>query len=163
MPVEAAEKTTVAVVATAFDERTSGYGCRPDGCTAENTRDNNLDANSRWSCKGDLVEAGSRCCIEYYLSEPQDIVGMDIAFYKGTENVRMLNVYNDGVFNAQLESSGSTSGYQGFVVTTEATGVLGVCLDDSESNPGTTWLSLTEVRNRMFLNILLEFLLKLSD
>lgn len=142
--VEAGERTTVAVTATAFDERTSDPGCSPDGCTAENTRDSSLDANSRWSCRGDLVGGDGGCCVEYSFEEPQDIVRMDIAFHRGAENVRTLDVFNNGEFLSQIESSGSTLGYQEFVVNTDETAGLSLCLADPETNTR-TWLSMTEV------------------
>lgn len=143
--------------AVAFDERTAGSGCSPDGCTAENTRDDSLDANSRWSCKGDLVKGGGRCCIEYSFVEPQDIVNMNIAFHKGTERTRALDVYNNGDLFTEIESSGSTNGYQGFVLDSDETADLTLCLDDSMS--GSDWLSITEVG--AFLSLRFIFLFRL--
>ncbi|CAN0537357.1 unnamed protein product, partial [Scytosiphon promiscuus] len=72
----------------------------PDGCTPENTRDTSLDANSRWSCKGDLVEGNGGCCIDYSFEEPQDIVSLDIAFHRGTDRTRTLDVYENGDFHS---------------------------------------------------------------
>ena len=143
------------VAATAFDKRTSGHGCSPDGCTAENTRDSNLDANSRWSCRGNLVKGRGGCCIKYYFEEPQDIVRLNVAFHRGTENIRTLNVYNNGEFHTQIESSGATLEYQEFAVNTDETADLSLCLDDPESNTR-TWLSITEVGAGSFACIAIE-------
>lgn len=53
--VDAAEKTTVSVKASAYDTDTaSDNGCDPSGCTASKTRDGDLDGNARWACKYDL-------------------------------------------------------------------------------------------------------------
>ena len=120
-----------------------------------NTRDSSLDANSRWSCKGDLVEGDGGCCIEYYFEEPQDIVRVDIAFHKGTENIRTLNVYNNGELHTQIESSGSTFEYQEFAINTDETADLSLCLDDYESNTD-MWLSITEVGTGSFKYALVE-------
>lgn len=131
--------------ASAFDERTSGYGCSPGGCTAQNTRDNSLDSNSRWSCKGDLVEGDDGiCCIEYSFEEPQDIVTLGIVFYKGTERTRTLNVYENAKLYDHIKSSGSSDDYQAFSLNSDETTDLKLCLNDSESD-GAEWLSITEV------------------
>lgn len=137
-------RTTVTVGASAYDERTEGYGCSPDGCKPDNTRDGNLDYESRWSCKGDLLEGDRGCCIEYFFEEPQDIVRLDIVFHKGTERTRVLNVYNNDEYYSQIESSGSSSDYEEFALDSDETAALALCLDDPE-NTGDDWLSLTEV------------------
>lgn len=149
--VDAGERTTVTVETSAFDERTSEFGCSPHGCTAENTRDNNLDVSSRWSCKGDLVGGEGGCCIEYVFEEPQDIVSLGIAFYKGTERPRTLNVYNNGNLYDQVVSSGSSDGLQEFALGSDDTADLMLCLDLSDYNGG-DWLSITEVRLEKFQN-----------
>lgn len=141
--VDAAERTTVVVDASAFDERTSGSGCSPDGCRPENTRDGSLEGNSRWSCRGDLVDGNGGCCIEYLFDEPQDIVTMKIAFHNGTVRTRLLNVYDNGDFHSQIESSGLTNGFQEFALNSDETAVITLCLDDSMSDA--EWLSITEV------------------
>lgn len=141
--VDAAERTTVTVEASAFDERTSGSGCSPNGCTPGNTRDNSLDANSRWSCSGNLVEGDGGCCIEYSFEEPQDIVDMNIAFHRGTRRTRTLNVFDNGDFHSQIVSSGSTNGFEAFVLNSDETADITLCLDDSASD--SVFLSITEV------------------
>ena len=143
--VDAAERTTVVVDASAFDTRTSGSGCSPDGCRPENTRDDSLDANSRWSCRGILVDGNEGCCIVYYFDEPQDIVTMNIAFHRGTVRTRLLNVYDNGDFHSQIESSGLTNDFQAFALNSDETADITLCLDDSMSD--TEWLSITEVGN----------------
>ncbi|CAN0058241.1 unnamed protein product, partial [Laminaria digitata] len=109
----------------------------------ENTRDR--DINSRWSCKGDIITGSGGCWIEYYLDEPQDIVEVQLAFYKGTSRTRTLNVYENSQFHSQIQSSGTTNGYQTFELDTDETSVLRFYLDDWENNP-TMWLSIKEVR-----------------
>ena len=141
--VDAAERTTVEVEASGLDERTSGSGCSLDGCRPENTRDDSLDGNSRWSCKGDLVDGNGGCCIEYHFDEPQDIVTMNIAFHRGTVRTRILNVYDNGDFHSQIESSGLTNDFQGFALNSDETADITLCLDDSASDA--EWLSITEV------------------
>ncbi|CAN0420712.1 unnamed protein product, partial [Scytosiphon promiscuus] len=84
------------------------------GCAPENTRDNSLAANSRWSCRGRLVEGDGGCCIDYHFDEPQDIVSMNIAFHRGTDRTRLLNVFDNGDFLSLIQSSGSTNGFEGF-------------------------------------------------
>lgn len=140
--VDAAERTTVTVEASGFDERTSGSGCSPDGCKPENTRDGSLDANSRWSCRSNLVDGNGACCIEYNFDEPQDIVSVNIAFHRGTDRTRLLNVFDNSDFHSQIESSGSTNGFQAFALNTDETADITLCLDDSMSNE---FLSITEV------------------
>lgn len=144
--VDARQRTYVDVESAGHDRRTSGNGCSPYGCVPENTRDKSRANNSRWSCKGDLVEyPGDGCWIHYYFDEPQDIVEMRIAFYKGTKETRTLNVYDNGNFHSQIESSGETEGYQTFYLDTNETADLNLYLDDYESNPD-MWLSIKEVR-----------------
>ncbi|CAN0476352.1 unnamed protein product, partial [Scytosiphon promiscuus] len=85
------------------------------GCIPENTRDGSRSSNSRWSCKGDILDDDDEgCWIEYYFDEPQDIEEVRIAFHRGTENTRTLNVYDNGWYHSQIESSGETNGYQTF-------------------------------------------------
>lgn len=133
------------VQASAHDERTEGFGCSPHGCTADNTRDGSLDSNSRWSCKGQLIEEISRlCCIDYNFSEAQDVIMLNIAFYKGTERTRTLNVYNNGDFISQIESSGSSDDYEAFILKTDETTDVSICMHDPDFD-GNEWLSFTEV------------------
>ena len=135
--------------ASGYDTRTSGNGCSPDGCTPENTRDNNLDANSRWSCQGDSLDDDdiNGCWLDYYFDEPQDIVRMRIAFHKGNENTRSLDVYEDGHYHSTITSSGSTLGYQNFLLDTDKTNRIRLRLDRYSTNTD-VWLSITEVRYR---------------
>lgn len=142
--VDAGERTTVTVEATGLDARTSGSGCSPSGCIPENTRDNNLEANSRWSCSGRLVDGNEDCCIEYSFDEPQDIVNLNIAFTRGTERTRLLNVFDNGNFLSQIESSGLTDDFEEFVLNSDETAELTLCLDDSR--PDSEFLSITEVQ-----------------
>lgn len=142
---DARTATTVSVIANAYDERSSGYGCTTDGCTPDNTRDNSRDANSRWSCHKDLVHGMGRCWIKYMFEDAQDIVRMRVAFHKGDENIRTLNVYVDGQYDGQFESSGSSLGYQNYLLNTQGTTKITLYHDDDGTNTD-EWLSLTEVR-----------------
>ena len=126
--------------ANAYDERTSGAGCSPDGCVPENTRDEEVWANSRWSCKEDLED--ELCKITYYFDEPQDIEQLRIAFHKGDENRRWLRVSLNGDTYSTIESSGNTLGYQTFYLNSDETEELcleAVGLDSDE------WISIPEV------------------
>ncbi|CAN0410730.1 unnamed protein product, partial [Ascophyllum nodosum] len=136
--VDAGEKTTVAVIANAFDTRTSGSGCAPDGCTAANTRDG--DISTRWSCKEDLLD--SNCQIMYTFEEPQDIVRMLIAFYKGDERTRKLNVKLNGSARSVIQSSGETDGFESFELETDETETLTL---EAVNLRGDEWISITEV------------------
>lgn len=142
--VDARKRTTVSVDAVAYDWRTEGAGCSPDGCLPENTRDNSRDANSRWSCKVNIIEGNGGCRIDYSFAEPQDIKRIRIAFHKGDENTRALNVFVDGEFHSLIESSGTTLGYQNFLLNTVGTSDIRLYHDDYGSRPD-EWLSITEV------------------
>lgn len=142
--VDARKRTTVSVDAVAFDYRMSGAGCSPDGCVPENTRDNSRAANSRWSCKVNIIEGNGGCRIDYHFEDPQDIKRMRIAFHKGDENTRALNVFVDGEFHSLIESSGTTLGYQNFLLNTQGTSDIRLYHDDFGSRPD-EWLSITEV------------------
>ncbi len=98
--VEVGTKTEVGVTATGYDERpgmsSGSVGCGEaggDGCSPAKSRDGiSSDIESRWSCASKLVEGFGPCQIEYTFAEPQDIVGMQVAFWKGNERVRTLKV-----------------------------------------------------------------------
>ena len=144
--VDAGVRTWVDVDATDYDHRDADDGgCDPDGCVPENTRDGSRAANSRWSCQGD------GCCITYSFEEPQDIVRMRIAFHKGDERIRTLNVYDNGDHHSEITSSGETSGFENFSLNTDETEDIKLCLDDD----GDDWLSITEVRSNRLRNILI--------
>ena len=101
-------RTDVDVAATGFDQRTGGSGCSPNGCVPENTRDTSFSANSRWSCQGDILDSANAdegCCITYFFEEPQDIVRLRMAFHKGDEDTRTLDVYDNGNYHSTITSS----------------------------------------------------------
>ena len=120
--------------------RTEG-GCRRQGCSAELTRDGDTSDGSRWSCKESLED--DQCTITYMFEEPQDIVYLDIQFYRGDERVRTLKVTASGGFSKEITSSGTTdSSYERFDLDTDETAeltleALGLGSDD--------WISLKEV------------------
>ena len=98
--VEVSTKTDVQVEATAHDVRPGGsetnIGCGEvggDGCVAENTLDGVItDAESRWSCSPMLTDPAAPCQIVYTFAEPQDIVDIQIAFWKENERIRTVAV-----------------------------------------------------------------------
>ena len=145
--MEAGVRTRVDVGANGYDTRTSDDGCSPNGCVPPNTRDVDLRGNSRWSCQGDILDNSDDdggCCITYYFEELQDIFRMRVAFHKGDENTRTLDVFDNGDHHSKITSSGSTRSYQIFYLYTDETKEMKLCLDDSERNTD-VWLSITEV------------------
>ena len=137
--VDAGKRTRVYVDATDYDYRDADDGgCDPNGCVPENTRDGSRAANSRWSCQGD------GCCITYSFKVPQDIIRVRIAFYKGDQRIRTLDVYENGDYHSSITSGGVTSGFQNFLLNTDETEYIKLCLDDD----GDDWLSITEVCSR---------------
>lgn len=92
-------KTVVTVTSTGFDERPGAeaedIGCGTGGCVPELARDGILDImESRWSCKGDIVEPGEDICkIEFVFEEDQDIDQLQVAFFRGDLRSRTLKVF----------------------------------------------------------------------
>lgn len=145
---EAGEVTTVTVSANAFDERTDADGCAPAGCAAENTRDGDLTDVSRWSCSSELVAAGGgaageECQIVYEFSDAQPVRSVAVAFLKGDERTRTVNVNVNGVLHAVVESGGATSGLETFELE-GAEGVLSLGLE-SAGLAADEFLSIIEV------------------
>lgn len=149
---EAGEVVTVTASANGFDQRTDEDegGCAPSGCTAENTRDGDLEDTSRWSCSLELVEeaggaAGEQCRIVYDFSEPLDVNSVSIAFFNGDERTRTLNIEVNGDQHTAVTSGGITSGFEAFDLNVEGVlsiGLESVGLDGDEVD----FLSITEVR-----------------
>eukprot|EP00752_Nemacystus_decipiens_P014959 g13318.t1 len=139
--VDAGAVTSVAVEAPLYDPNLSdARGCDPAGCVGDLTRDGDLAPSSRWSCKPSLGPAGSTCSITYTLGDTLDLVGLNVAMYKGDTRTRMMDVYVDDTMIASWTSSGTTTAFENIELratgqTVELRGVL----DDSE------WLSITEV------------------
>ena len=95
--VEAGTKTNVFVSANAYDSRpgraTGGNGCMDGGCAPELTRDGiTADVESRWSCNPSIVPDGGLCVIEFVVEAPQDIMNVQVAFWRGDERTRTLEV-----------------------------------------------------------------------
>ncbi|CAN0466604.1 unnamed protein product, partial [Laminaria digitata] len=117
------------------------------GCVPDNTRDNDIWANSRWSCQGDILDSSDEddgCCITYSFEVPQDIVTLQIAFHRGDESTRTLDVFDNGSHHRTITSSGSTLGYQDFNLYTDETKDIKICVWDPAWNTD-VWLSITEV------------------
>lgn len=70
---------------------------------------------------------------------------MQIAFHKGDERTRTLDVFDNGDYRSTIASSGSTLGYQSFDLSTDETEDIKLCLEDPNMNKD-VWLSITEVR-----------------
>eukprot|EP00752_Nemacystus_decipiens_P018348 g16460.t1 len=147
--VEVGTKTEVGVTATAHDVRpgaSSGMvGCGEeggDGCAPANTRDGIVsDIESRWSCATKLLEGEGPCQIQYTFAEPQDVVDIQVAFWKGDERLRTLDVHLNGELTHTRQSySGSTYntlGVAGNAVTTVTLESIGLMSNE--------WISLIEV------------------
>lgn len=82
------------------------------------------------------------CEIKYEFDEPQDIVRLDVQFYKGDERSRTLKITSNDGFRQIVESSGHSQGFEEFDVDTRGSSWLtleGLGMDGDE------WLSITEV------------------
>ena len=96
--VLAGTKTIISVSANAYDSRPgdSGddVGCGEDGCLPALAQDGFTveDPESRWSCSQEIVPDGGLCEIEFVFEDPQDIMDVQVAFYKGDERSRTLQV-----------------------------------------------------------------------
>eukprot|EP00904_Undaria_pinnatifida_P003009 jgi/Undpi1/12709/HiC_scaffold_6.g02377.m1 len=144
--VEAGTKTTITASANAYDTRpgadSSDVGCMRDGCKAELTRDgDSTDEESRWSCSPSLVTNKSQCSISFMFEEAQDIVDVEVAFWKADERSRTLEVAINGDVVGEYDSSPQSTftafDIQGSGVSTLT--LTSVGLSDAE------WLSLIEV------------------
>lgn len=102
--VEVGTKTGVTVEATAYDVRagrsSDDVGCGLEGeggCEPTLARDGEVDEiESRWSCATKIVDDGGPCEIEFFFDEPQDIVDIEVAFWKGDLRTRTLEVSERG-------------------------------------------------------------------
>ncbi|CAN0158392.1 unnamed protein product, partial [Ectocarpus sp. 6 AP-2014] len=147
--VEVGTKTEVSVSATAHDVRpgrSSGeVGCGEaggNGCAATNARDGiSTEIESRWSCAAKLLDDEGPCQIEFSFAEPQNIVDIQVAFWKGNERVRTLEVYVNGELTHTHESYADATFNTLGVTANEANTVMlkSVSLLSNE------WISLIEV------------------
>ncbi|CAM9513011.1 unnamed protein product, partial [Ectocarpus sp. 12 AP-2014] len=146
--VEVGTKTEVGVSATAHDVRpgSSGddVGCGEVGglgCKATNTRDGIVsDIESRWSCATSLVPDEGPCQIEFTFSEPQTIVDIQVAFWKGNERTRTLGVHVNGELTHTHESYDYTFNTLGVTAAEASTVML-----ESVALLSDEWISLLEV------------------
>lgn len=153
--VDASERTDIDTSANAYDARVSTIGgCDPGGCAPEFSRDSVIAPESRWSCKYDLE--GKPCNLWFRFKEPQDIVELQVAFYKGNERKRAFSVvtFNNsdesGVIY-QFTSHGDSLGFENFAINTDETYEL--YITPAEPNYD-DWLSITEVWRVHFRQIL---------
>ncbi|CAM9640288.1 unnamed protein product [Scytosiphon promiscuus] len=146
--VEIGTKTTVSVSATAYDERpgqdSGDNGCGDDGCLPALAHDGigEDDIESRWSCSKQIVPGGGQCEIEFIFGSPQDIIDVEVVFWKGDERTRTLKVKVNGDIIGEYESHpGSVSSSLGVQQNDVETVILeSVGVDEDE------WISLLEVR-----------------
>ncbi|CAN0363610.1 unnamed protein product [Ectocarpus fasciculatus] len=147
--VEVGTQTEVGVSATAHDVRpgsSSGdAGCGEVGglgCTATNARDGIFsDMESRWSCATSLVPDEGPCQIEFTFAEPQNVVDIQVAFWKGNDRVRTLEVHINGELTHTHESYGDSTFNTLGVTASEASTVT---LESVDLVPN-EWISLIEV------------------
>lgn len=139
--VEAGDVVTVTVSADAFDSRIDdAKGCAPDGCTADNTRDGDLQDVSRWSCSLELVADagganGEPCRIVYEFSTPLFVNSISIALLNGDETTRTMSVEVNGDQHSVITSDGITPGFETFELNAQdvqSVGLESVALDDDE-------------------------------
>lgn len=95
--VEAGTKTTVGVSANGYHTRlgknSGGSGCLADGCAPALTRDGiSADVESRWSCAQEAAPGRGLCEIQFTFESPQDLMAVQVAFWKGDERLRTLEV-----------------------------------------------------------------------
>ncbi|CAM9104677.1 unnamed protein product, partial [Hapterophycus canaliculatus] len=147
--VEVGTKTEVIVSATAYDVRPGASGGQVgcgyvggDGCAPLNSRDGiSSEVESRWSCASKIVPEGGPCQIEYTFGEPQDVVDIQVAFWKGSERTRTLEVHLDDTSEHTHESYGESTFN---TLGVQATGVSRVMLESADLLPD-EWISLIEV------------------
>eukprot|EP00904_Undaria_pinnatifida_P003019 jgi/Undpi1/12718/HiC_scaffold_6.g02386.m1 len=100
------------------------------------------DTESRWSCELGSDPEGGLCKIDFVFEDPQDIMEVQVAFYKGEERTRTLEVTINGVAVGKFDSyKGSTFNALGV----QATGVSTLTLT-SVGPAENGWISLIEVR-----------------
>eukprot|EP00903_Cladosiphon_okamuranus_P018634 g17151.t1 len=139
--VEAGSLTTVTAESPLFDTNLSeDNGCDPAGCVPSLTRDGDLTPSSRWSCKPDLGTGDAACSISYNLADSLDIVGLNVAMYKGDERARTMDIYVDDVMVTSWTSSGTTTAFESIDL-----GVTGQAVELRGVVDGSEWLSITEV------------------
>ncbi|CAM9626768.1 unnamed protein product, partial [Hapterophycus canaliculatus] len=97
------------------------------------------DVESRWSCSKDIVSGGGQCEIEFTFGSPQDIMDVQVAFWKGDERTRTLKFNGDkiGEFESHPGSVSTSLGIQQNDVDTVTLESVGI--DEDE------WISLLEV------------------
>lgn len=92
--IEVGAQTGVSIDATGYDKRPeSEGGCGKSGCEPDLAHDGIVaDPQSRWSCSKKLVPSGGQCVITFTFEDRQNMVGLDVSFFKGDERRRKLKV-----------------------------------------------------------------------
>ncbi|CAN0252790.1 unnamed protein product [Ascophyllum nodosum] len=143
--VDASVRTEVTVRANVYDERTlDDGGCDPDGCEPSKTRDSDIDGGSRWSCARSLEDKTCRLTFEF--DSAQDIVEINIAFYKGDERTRAFKVKtwdtSGDKITTEFTSGGETDGFEAFSLGSDETTKLAIFPASPNEDD---WLSISEV------------------
>ncbi|CAN0169681.1 unnamed protein product, partial [Laminaria digitata] len=110
------------------------------GCEPALTRDGVTDDDeSRWSCRKDIVPDGGQCEIEFRFDTPQDLLDVQVAFYKGDERSRTLKINGDqiGEFDSSPGSTFNILGIEEEEVESVTLESIGIGEDE--------WISLLEV------------------
>ena len=95
--VLASTKTTIVASTNGYDTRpgaaSGDVGCGMNGCLPALAQDGiSDDTESRWSCELGSDPEGALCKIDFVFEDPQDIMEVQVAFYKGEERTRTLEV-----------------------------------------------------------------------
>lgn len=136
-----AEVSGVTVSANAWDARNTASGCPPDGCVAENVLDENIEPESRWSCKASISQIEA-CELTFVFDEPQDIVEIRIAMFKGNERSRTVNIWADGVLSTTVTTSATTLELEAYELAAMQATTIVLQEAGGDSND---WFSVTEV------------------
>lgn len=88
------------------------------------------------------------CELTLTLAEPQDIVEIRIALWKGDIRARELNIFVDRVYATTIVSSGMTEGYETYELEASQASTILVQANEPVSDNG--WLSIMGVRRFNF-------------
>ena len=125
----------------------------PDGNYGpENTIDDNLNAESRWSVESKVGEG--QVWIDYELSEPQKVNSISLAYSSGDIRKSYFDILisGDGIHYTpvltDMETSGATAGLENYMFDSprEAKYVRVNCNGNSVSGKGKGWNSIIEMR-----------------
>lgn len=137
---EAGSQTKVTTTSSAHDKN----GCLAPGCVAELTRDGNFGDNSRWACRYNIDE--NNCKLRYKFEDPQELISVDLAFYKGDERKRAFRILTFDSDNErktyQFTSGGETALLESFEIGRKNVAKVVIQLDKPDKKK---WISIIEV------------------